>query len=72
MIEKRKADAKTQSTSVNVRKWKNINAKIKEYTISSSLECKKKYLVTIYNFPSCSCPDFKKRRIMQVRYYASI
>ena len=62
MIEKRRADAKTESTSAKVRKWKNINARIKEYTISSSLEYKKKYLLTIYNVPWCSCPDFKKRR----------
>ena len=30
MIEKRKADAKTDSTSVKVRKWKFINVKKKK------------------------------------------
>ena len=30
MIEKTKADAKTESISVKVRKWKNVNAKVKD------------------------------------------
>ena len=52
---------KTESTSGKVRKWNFINAKKKIYTVSSSLRCKKNYLVTICNVPSWFCPDFRKR-----------
>ena len=61
ILEKRKAKAKTNSTSVKVRQWKIINATKREYTVSSSLQGKTNYLVTICNVPSCSCPDFRNR-----------
>ena len=49
------------STSVKVKHWKIINATNWEYTISTCLGGKTNYLVTIYNVPSCSRPDFRKR-----------
>lgn len=61
MLEKRKANAKTDSTWVKIRQWKIINVIKREYTVSSSLGGKTNYLVTIGNVPSCCCPDFRKR-----------
>ena len=61
MLEKRKANAKTDSASVKVRQWKIINGTKREYTVSSNLGGKTNYLVTICHVPSCSYPDFRKR-----------
>ena len=63
ILEKRIANAKTNSTSLKVRLWKIINVRKREYRVSTSLEGKKNYLVTICNVPLCSCPDFAKRGI---------
>ena len=63
ILEKRIANAKINSTSLKVRLWKIINVRKREYRVSTSLEGKKNYLVTICNVPSCSYPDFTKRRI---------
>ena len=63
ILEKRIANAKTNSTSLKVRLWKIINVRKREHRVSTSLEGKKNYLVTICNVPSCSCPDFTKRGI---------
>ena len=61
MLEKRKANTSTVSTSVKVRQWRIISATKRECTVSSNLESKANYLVTICNVPSCSHPDFRKR-----------
>ena len=59
MPEKRKANAKTDSTSVKESQWKIINATKREYAVSSSLGSKTNYLVINCNVPSCSCLDLR-------------
>ena len=43
MLEKRKANTNTESTSVKVRQWTIISATKREYTVSSNLESKANY-----------------------------
>ena len=51
ILEKRKAKAETDLTSVKARQWEIINAAKWDYIISTSLGDKINYLVIIGNLP---------------------
>ena len=60
MFQNRKKAAEEEKAVIKIRKFRNISQLKRVYVVSSSTSGKKNYDVTMCNFPTCTCEDFRK------------
>ena len=59
MFQNRKKAAEERKVKIKIHKFRNIS-QLKRVYVVSSVSGKKNYDVTVYNFPTCTCKDFRK------------
>ena len=60
MFQNMKKATEEGKVKIKVCKFRNISQLKRVYVISSSVSAKKNYDVTVCNFPTCTCEDFRK------------
>ena len=60
MFQNRKKAVEERKVKTKIRKFRNIS-QLKRVYIVSSVSGKNNYDATVYNFPTCTCKDFRKK-----------